>query len=345
MKLNYRASLRTFCKCPCLASFGNSLRLFAMLLTVLLAANAAKGAPAAPKAPSIRFLSLKSGMYLYLEDVARFYGMSTKLEGKDITLNSRYATVKLSIDSRVMVLNNVQMHLSRAITQSGTHLLIGKSDFSCLLEPVLRTKTLPRRKVRHILIDPGHGGKDVGAVSGNTYEKNINLQVAQRLAKKLQTHGYTVSMTRTKDADVSLEERVNIAKKLRPDAFISLHCNSASSSVTGLEIYIATPAGDAPTNDNHVSKGACPANAFNADNTFLAFFAQQAILQRTRMADRGIRRRRYYVVRNVPFPCMLVEMGFISNKAELAQLRSTYRQEQIADAITEAVGRYRDATK
>ena len=302
-------------------------------------------AVAAPKPPSIRFITLKSGVYLYLDDVARFYGMTTKVQEKEITLSSRYSTIKLAIDSRVMTLNNVQMHLSRAIMQNGRQLLIGKSDFTNLLEPVLRNKTLPRRKVRHILIDPGHGGKDVGAVSGNIYEKNINLQVAQRLAKKLQARGYRVSMTRTKDEDVPLEERVNIAKKLQPDAFISLHCNSASSSVTGLEIYIATPAGDAPTNDYHVSKKACPANAFNTDNAFLAFFAQQAILLRTGMVDRGIRRRRYYVVRNVPFPCMLVEMGFISNKEELAQLRSAYRQELIADAITEAVGRYKDATK
>ena len=58
-----------------------------------------------------------------------------------------------------------------------------------------------------------------------------------------------------------------------------------------------------------------------------------------------MRRRRYYVVRNVPVTCMLVEMGFISNKDELAQLRSSYRQEQIADALTEAVGCYRDATR
>ena len=152
-------------------------------------------------------------------------------------------------------------------------------------------------------------------------------------------------MTRTKDKDVSLDDRVKLAKEIKPDAFISLHCNSASSSVSGLEIYIATPAGDAPTNDKYVSKGACPANPYNAENAFLAFYAQRAILNRTGMADRGVRRRRYYVVRNVPVTCMLVEMGFISNKDELAQLRSSYRQEQIADALTEAVGNYRDATK
>ena len=128
-------------------------------------------AVAAPKPPSIRFITLKSGVYLYLDDVARFYGMTTKIQEKEITLSSRYSTIKLAIDSRVMTLNNVQMHLSRAIMQNGRQLLIGKSDFTNLLEPVLRNKTLPRRKVRHILIDPGHGGKDVGAVSGFFYDR------------------------------------------------------------------------------------------------------------------------------------------------------------------------------
>lgn len=301
------------------------------------------GAPR--KAPSIRYVSLKSVTYLYMEDVARFYGMRYKTDGKKVILFSAYSNIEMKLDSRVMTLNGIQVHLSRPIIKSGGRLLLGKSDFQNILEPVLRTKTLKRRKVKNIMIDPGHGGKDVGAVSGKIYEKNINLQVAQRLSQKLRARGYRVIMTRTKDVNLSLEARADFATKYKPDAFISLHCNSASSSVTGTEIYIATPSGDPPTGDNHVSKKACPANSYNAENAFLAYYAQRAILARTGFEDRGVRRRRFYVVRNVPAPCMLVEMGFISNDSELLRLRSPYTQEQIANALADTIVKYRDVTR
>lgn len=296
-------------------------------------------------APKIRFVTYNKKSYLYLADVAAFYGMKFAAKDKRILLSSRYSQIELAIDSRVMNLNDVQVHLSLPIAKNGKILLIGKSDFLQILEPVLRPRMIPRRTVKTIVIDPGHGGKDSGAVSGKTYEKDINLQVALRLAKKLHARGFKVCMTRNKDAEISLDNRVKFAKDMKADVYVSIHCNSASSNVAGTEIYISTPAGDAPTGDNVVSPKACPANAYNKDNAYLAYYTLRGITQRTQAEDRGLRRRRFYVIRNVTCPSILVEMGYLSNAKELALLKQPIRQEQIAMALADGISRYSSAVK
>lgn len=297
------------------------------------------------KPPPIRFVLRSSVTYLYMRDVAAFYGMSFGVKDKTVTFTSGYSKIIFKVDSRLMSLNGVQAHLSRPITRQKNIFLMAKSDFQLLLEPILRPGLIPRKHVTTIVIDPGHGGKDVGAVSGKTYEKEINLQVATRLANKLRSKGYTVCMTRTADNNVTLQQRTAFAAKMDADLFISIHCNSASPAVTGIETYIATPTGDPPTGDNVPAKTSCPANAFNRDNAYFAFYTQRALLMRSQADDRGLRRRRFFVVRNINCPAILVEMGFMSNSNELARLTSPNYQEKLADALAEGITKYRDAVK
>lgn len=302
-----------------------------------------KPAPPAPKKVTIHVQNYKGSQMLNMRDVAAFYGMTYTANGKDISFKSKYSSITFAVDSRLMTLNGIQVYLSRPITVMGGVNYLGKSDFQLLLEPILRPKTvIPKTPMKTIVIDAGHGGKDVGAINGNSYEKNINLQVALRLASKLRSKGYTVYMTRSKDTDVSLDQRTQFASTVKANLFVSLHCNSASATVTGLETYIATPCGDAPVGDTVTSKDKCPANAYDLQNAYLAYYTQRAILQHTKCGDRGVRRKRFYVIRNTACPCMLVEMGFLSNNTELASLKQVLRQEKIADAIAESITKFRD---
>ena len=279
---------------------------------------------------------------LNMADVAEFYGMKYFASGDSIMFLSKYSTITFTVNSRVMVLNNVQIYLSRPITVMGGINYMGKSDFQLILEPVLRPKTvIPKSNLTTIIVDAGHGGKDVGAMNGKDYEKNINLQVAQRVANKLRSKGFKVFMTRASDSNVSLEQRTQFATTLKADLFVSIHCNSASDTITGLETYIATPAGDPPVGDNVPSKGKCPANEYDLQNAYLAYYVQRAILQHTKCEDRGVRRKRFYVIRNTTCPSMLIEIGFISNNAELNSLKQAVRQEQIADGIAESLIRFK----
>ena len=265
---------------------------------------------------------------------------------KEITYKSRYSTISFTVNNRLMTLNNVQYYLARPIVKNQYSFLIGKSDFELILEPILRPTIInPKRPVRTILIDPGHGGKDVGAVNGKDYEKDINLAVALRLANKLSARGFRIYMTRNKDSELSLDKRTRFANTIDADLFISIHCNSASPSANGLETYIATPRNDPPVGSTTVYKDNCPANKYDKANAYLAFYTQRSILQRTGVADRGVRRKRYYVIRNTNCPSMLIEIGFISSKFELANLKNPVYQEKITDGIVEGVLKYREAVK
>ncbi|MBR4674786.1 MAG: N-acetylmuramoyl-L-alanine amidase [Victivallales bacterium] len=331
---------------PCLVR----RRLFHSLLMALLLTGGfmhdSSAAQPLRRPLTIRFQNLNGTVYLYMADVAAFYGMAMLVNDKEITYKSRYSTISFTVNNRLMTLNNVQYYLARPIIKNQYSFLIGKSDFELILEPILRPTIInPKRPVRTILIDPGHGGKDVGAVNGKDYEKDINLAVALRLANKLSARGFRIYMTRNKDSELSLDKRTRFANTIDADLFISIHCNSASPSANGLETYIATPKNDPPVGSTTVYKDNCPANKYDKANAYLAFYTQRSILQRTGVADRGVRRKRYYVIRNTNCPSMLIEIGFISSNFELANLKNPVYQEKITDGIVDGVLKYREAVK
>ncbi len=101
----------------------------------------------------------------------------------------------------------------------------------------------PLFTIKTIVVDPGHGGKDPGAISARGfYEKTVNLRVSKYLKEELEGLGFKVILTRDKDVFVSLAQRANIAKKHNADLFISIHANSNHSrKVSGVEIYYLTP--------------------------------------------------------------------------------------------------------
>lgn len=310
-----------------------------IIALVLMSFTAVGGnVPVQRKKVTIRTMILNKNMYLNMADVAAFYGMNMSLKPKTVLFSSRYSTFLFSINGRILNLNNVQIHLSRPILEYNGSYYLGKSDFQLLMEPILRPKAvIQKHQIRTILVDPGHGGKDVGAISGKDYEKNINLQVALRLAKKLQAKGYNVCMTRNKDTDITLQQRTDFSDKIKADLFISIHCNSAAATANGIETFIATPLGDPGVGENTSAKTECKANAFDKANAYLAYNAQRALIQKTHAADRGLRRKRFFVIRNTNCPSMLIEIGFITNPQELQALKQPLRQDQIADAIVDAV--------
>ncbi len=306
-------------------------------------ANAAKP-PVGKK--TIRMVTINKREFLVLRDVATFYGMNYKVAGANIILSSKYTTLEFTMGSRELKVNKVLVYMGFAVTSAKVGPLMTKADFLITLHPILSSMSLPRRKIKIVRSDPGHGGKDVGASSANVLEKDISLQVANRLASKLKDAGYTVSMTRNTDVFIELDERAKLSQKNRADLFISLHCNAAeATSASGIEVYTATPLGMPPTRDNVVAKAACAATAVDKENTLLGYLAQRQLKGLCHGADRGSRRMRYVVLKDNAVPAMLVEMGFISNPSERAKLQQIRYQEQIARALCNSVNEFRDALK
>jgi len=195
-----------------------------------------------------------------------------------------------------------------------------------------------------ILIDPGHGGMDGGASSGDIVERDITLSISHELKKRLEKKGATVVMTRTKDgdalaehapsekfgttrerkmADLKLRETIAISEK--PDMFISVHVNAIPEERwRGSQVFYH-PGGD--PNGEFLAKAIQGSFQTNLKNT-----------ERVAMAIKGV-----YLLKKVPTPAVLVETGFLSNNEERALLIDPAYQGKVADAITEGIVEFHTA--
>lgn len=299
---------------------------------------------AAQRQNAIRVTTLNRIQYLYMEDVARFYGFKMTVKGKTIVLSSKYSRLVFTNDGRIANINTADQYLAFSIRTQNGHVLLSLIDFQKVIDPILRPGTIPRHVVRKIIIDPGHGGKDPGCQGGVVKEKDVNLQVALRLADLLRKRGYTIYMTRQSDIFPTLDQRVNAANRIKPDLYISLHCNATGNpAVNGIEVYCATAAGSPPSDSKVISPKACPANAYDLENAYLAYHVQKRLISAIKTGDRGARHKRFKVIADTSAPCILVEMGFLTNASDRESLSKSQRQMLTATAIANAVEEYKNA--
>ena len=197
-------------------------------------------------------------------------------------------------------------------------------------------------KVRTIMIDPGHGGRDPGATANGIEEKDINLRAAKIMGKMLQDQGFEVHYTRTKDKFIPLEERTAMANAKNADLFISLHCNSyKDAGIRGLEVYYLNLATDAQAvrvaaRENGVSAKKISDMQFilsdlmlnskiNESRQMAALVqqeAEQALRPRYAFKSLGSKGAFFYVLTGARMPSILVELGYLTNPAEAGNLNS-----------------------
>jgi len=185
-----------------------------------------------------------------------------------------------------------------------------------------------------IVIDPGHGGKDLGTVSpGGLQEKDLTLDVAQRLGTLLKKRlGARVVFTRDKDEYVSLDERANIANRAQADFLISIHGNSSSvQTVRGVETYYFREASETTATADESGM----AETFAAD-------VHRALIRgltgpRQPMRDRGVREASFAVLREAQMPAALAEISFISNLKDQSRLESEWYRQRIALALYQGI--------
>lgn len=218
-----------------------------------------------------------------------------------------------------------------------------------------------------IIIDPGHGGPDPGARGANgAYEKNIVLAVAFELKKQLEASGqYRVKMTRDKDVFIPLRDRVKFARKNEGDLFISLHADSIrDTNVTGASVYtLSETASDAATakladreNKSDLIAG-IDLNGQEADvaNILLDLATRDTMNQSKFLAntvvgsfkgrsisvlERPHRSAGFAVLKAPDIPSILVEMGYLTNRSEVARLSSPDHRKKIASALKSSVDSY-----
>src|SRR6266581_4806777 len=199
-----------------------------------------------------------------------------------------------------------------------------------------------------VVLDPGHGGQDSGAICGGVLEKDLTLDVARRIDRLLQAEGIATLMTRLGDTYVSLADRASFANRVSDCIFVSIHFNEDNEPVSGgVETYYAA---------QQITAGSFLASWLpflwpalsetpNVESQNLAGFIQEALVARTRALDRGTKAKQFFVIANVTAPAVLVEGGFLTNKEDSSRLTSEDYREQLAAAISDGILRYRDAVK
>lgn len=219
--------------------------------------------------------------------------------------------------------------------------------------------------IRRVVIDPGHGGRDPGAISATGIkEKDVTLRVAKLLAAALQQRlGAEVILTRDRDIFLPLEERTAIANSRDADLFISIHVNSAPSrGARGVETYVL----DMMASDEEAMRVAARENASSArsfsdlqnivhqllnntklqESVHLANFVQETMVDSLRhthggrIKDRGVRRAPFVVLIGARMPALLVEVGFLSNPDEERLLANEQYLEQLVRGIADGVRQY-----
>ncbi|MFI8380548.1 N-acetylmuramoyl-L-alanine amidase [Leeuwenhoekiella sp. NPDC079379] len=194
--------------------------------------------------------------------------------------------------------------------------------FLLLVVPVFSYGQLSSSNKTIIVIDPGHGGSDSGALGVNgIQEKDVVLNIAKELVKlnkKLFSDTYEIYLTRYTDTLISLKDRGALAKKLRANIFISLHCNHSSNpNARGIEVYVAN-------NGKHIRQ-----------SIFLGYQLQKGLREQIGYKSRGVKFANFQVLRETVDYCttVLLELGFLSNWDETNYLKTLENVSFVARSI------------
>lgn len=325
---------------------GRFLR-FALLLRLLLVALFLA---ASSEAVAQRFEIQHEGRtYIDLATAGGHLGMKAYwLKGqKTFRLRSQWTNIDVGKRERLLYLNGLPIYLGFPTLESSGRLYLAKADYSHVLQSILTPQVFSGKpRLRRIIIDAGHGGKDVGAKNDayRLYEKDLTLDVARRLKSQLQRAGYEVVMTRDSDVYIPLERRPQIADREHGDLFISIHFNAAGSSTAeGFETFALTPQYQASSKYPKPGRGdntRYDGNEQDAWNTLLGYHVQRALVQRVGGPDRGLKRARFLVLKHLDCPGVLVELGFVSNPGAAQKLRTSVFRQTLAQSLYDGIIRY-----
>jgi N-acetylmuramoyl-L-alanine amidase len=245
---------------------------------------------------------------------------------------------------------------------------------AAVLAAALAAKAPASREASFLaVLDPGHGGEQDGALAPDgAKEKDLTLQIAQRVGAALRRRGVKVVLTRTGDQAVPLANRAAIANAIQADVFLSIHLNSMPTPeqrqrTSGVETYFLS----ADATDAHATAVAARENADRiagedaidpadpvaailsdladadtlAGSSRLAYDLHEQLVGSLGAEDRKVKQAPFYVLAGARMPAALLELGFISHPADAARLETRSYQERIAEAVADAVQAWRQETK
>lgn len=292
--------------------------------------------------------------------IAQFNQATLRLE----IVNSQKLSIGFKRDENLLVINTgVKSEQKKSFTPQVKEKRVKLSE----PEPsVLSKYTKKVSKNKVIVIDPGHGGKDPGAIGYKSYrEKVIVLDISKKLRDILKSRGYRVFMTRDNDRFLKLSERTVYANKRNADLFVSIHANAVAkknaNKVYGIECYfldksrsstakrVAAKENSADMSEMDVYGKESFLNTLSSHNIVasnkLAIDLQGSMLRILRKSysnikDGGVRSAPFWVLVGAQMPSVLVEVGFITNPTEAQRLVNAEYQKRIATGLADGIERY-----
>ncbi len=306
-----------------------------------------------PEGASLKTLCEQNGVNWYWDSVSQA-----------VTLSRGALSARAMVGSEIVVIDQQKVFLSEPLKRQRGKIHVSADFYRKVILKLIEPEGPVSLRPCRIIIDPGHGGKDPGAIgTAGTYEKDIVLDIAKRVKTILEESQYDVKMTRSDDTFISLEQRTEIASQFVADIFISIHANASTTGrASGLEVYAPRPLERQEQKDpqrirNHdllFSKLAMQRHNKSVENIVtdmlysfksseslaLARAISEGIEQETRARNRGVYKAGFCVLRNTLMPAVLIEVGFLSNSREERQLNSNQYRQKIAEGISRSLREY-----
>src|SRR6266702_1004581 len=287
--------------------------------------------------------------YLSIDNISKFYRLPAEVvpAGKKIRLETVKHPLEFVSGSREVIINGARSWLCFPLIEHDGKFLVSRMDVAKTIEPQLRPHRIPNiGRLQTVVLDPGHGGHDKGAVGSYGYEKNFALDVARKLRPLLQAKGLRVIMTREGDYFVPLEVRAQIANAAQDSIFVSIHFNATDRdpNATGFEIFSFTPRGAPSTSDTSLTLSSLDMQAGSTVDTqsmALSSCIYHSLLGHIPEFDRGIKRARFAVLRLTKVPAVLIEGGFLTEKGECKLIAQKDWRARLAHAIGVGIESYR----
>ncbi len=266
-------------------------------------------------------------------------GATFRGRGKDFSISKGGQTIRFTARKREANASGVLVAQSFSPLWKNGRCFLSSADLTGVVRPLLLpSSAVVKHRVWRVVLDPGHGGRDRGASGRISCEKNLTLALCYRVRTILRRCGFDVRLTRYKDRWISLPDRVRNLRRRGADLFVSVHANSAADRrIAGIETFCLAPAGTPSSNSGKPVKVKYPGNRLDGNNLLLAYSIQKSLLRRTRAKDLGVKRSRFSVLRNADVPAVLIEVGFLSNRAEERRLNTAAYREQLARGIAAGI--------
>jgi N-acetylmuramoyl-L-alanine amidase len=325
------------------------LRIICWFAVAFLASAISIALTAALAAEDWQIIKVNGRDYLTIDNISKFYGLPAEVvsSGAQLKPDTAKGPLEFVPDSREIVVNGARSWLCFPLLERNGEFLVSRTDVAKTIEPLVRPHRVANvGRVRTVVLDPGHGGYDKGALCRYGSEKDFALDVARQLRPLLQAKGFRVIMTREGDYFVPLEVRARIANAARDAIFVSIHFNATDRdpSATGFEIFSFTPRGAPSTSDNWLTSSSASVQAGSrVDGQSMALSAciYHSLLGHIPEFDRGIKRARFAVLRLTEVPAVLVEGGFLTERGESRLIAKKDWRGRLAHAIGVGIENYR----